>query len=277
MSARVGEEPILRIQGLSKAFGTEKVLRDLSMEVYEGEIVILMGPSGSGKSTLVRCLNGLESPDLGQIWLQGQEVGRSAGPGQPWHPGPAKVLAERRRKIGFVFQRFNLFHNLSALGNVTIGPRKSLRVPRAEAEAKGRELLSSLGLAEHVDKRPGQLSGGQQQRVAIARALAMEPVVILLDEPTSALDPELVGEVLVTIERLATSGKTMIVVTHEMEFARDVGHRVMFMDGGVIVEEGPPGEIFTKPREPRTQAFLKRLLRREHPGDYVDEELSSVD
>ena len=252
---------ILRVENLSKAFGTALVLKDVSLSVDKGEILIIVGPSGSGKTTLLRCIQCLEFPDRGAIALEGVSFGTGDGPDRRWRPDPPRVLDAKRRRVGFVFQRFNLFANLTALHNVTIGPRRVLGVPPAEARARAASLLERLGLAEHADKLPSQLSGGQQQRVAIARALSMDPALMLFDEPTSALDPELVDEVLQTMRELARSGMTMIVVTHELDFAREVGDRVIFMDGGRIVEEGRPAEVFSRPREERTRAFLRRLLR----------------
>ncbi len=252
---------ILRVENLSKAFGATVVLKDVSLSVDKGEILIIVGPSGSGKTTLLRCIQCLEFPDRGAIVLDGVSFGTGDGPDRRWRPDPPRVLDAKRRRVGFVFQRFNLFANLTALHNVTIGPHRVLGVPAAEARARAASLLERLGLGEHAGKLPSQLSGGQQQRVAIARALSMDPALMLFDEPTSALDPELVDEVLQTMRELARSGMTMIVVTHELDFAREVGDRVIFMDGGRIVEEGRPAEVFSQPREERTRAFLRRLLR----------------
>ena len=264
--------PILRVERLSKSFGTTAVLSDVSLSVEKGEILIVIGPSGSGKTTLLRCIHCLEHPDRGTIVLDGVPFGRGDEPGRAWRPDPPGVLDAKRRRVGFVFQRFNLFANLTALDNVSIGPRRVLGLPAAEARARAAALLSRLGLAEHAAKLPSQLSGGQQQRVAIARALSMDPLLMLFDEPTSALDPELVDEVLQTMRQLARSGMTMIVVTHELDFAREVGDRVLFMDGGRIVEEGPPAEVFSRPREERTRAFLRRLLRTGAPHHPIDHE-----
>jgi polar amino acid transport system ATP-binding protein len=253
--------PILRVEGLSKSFGATPVLREVSLSVERGEILIIIGPSGSGKTTLLRCIHCLEAPDRGAIELEGMPFGEWAGPERAWTPDPPAVMDRKRRRIGFVFQRFNLFANLTALDNVSIGPRRVLGTPPEEARARARALLERLGLAEHAGKLPSQLSGGQQQRVAIARALSMDPALMLFDEPTSALDPELVDEVLQTMRGLARSGMTMMVVTHELDFAREVGDRVIFMDDGRIVEEGPPERVFAEPREERTRMFLRRLLR----------------
>jgi ABC-type polar amino acid transport system ATPase subunit len=262
---------ILRVEHLSKSFGATTVLTDVALTVEKGEILIVIGPSGSGKTTLLRCIHCLEHPDRGTIVLDGVPFGRGDGPGA-WRPDPPRELDAKRRRVGFVFQRFNLFANLTALDNVSIGPRRVLGVPVAEARARAAALLGRLGLAEHAAKLPSQLSGGQQQRVAIARALSMDPLLMLFDEPTSALDPELVDEVLQTMRQLARSGMTMIVVTHELDFAREVGDRVLFMDGGRIVEEGRPEEVFSRPREERTRAFLRRLLRTGAPHHPIEHE-----
>jgi ABC-type polar amino acid transport system ATPase subunit len=262
---------ILRVEHLSKSFGATTVLTDVALTVEKGEILIVIGPSGSGKTTLLRCIHCLEHPDRGTIVLDGVPFGRGDGPGA-WRPDPPRELDAKRRRVGFVFQRFNLFANLTALDNVSIGPRRVLGVPAAEARTRAAALLGRLGLAEHAAKLPSQLSGGQQQRVAIARALSMDPLLMLFDEPTSALDPELVDEVLQTMRQLARSGMTMIVVTHELDFAREVGDRVLFMDGGRIVEEGRPEEVFSQPREERTRAFLRRLLRTGAPHHPIDHE-----
>ena len=239
---------ILATQGLVKRFGTNEVLRGIDLEVAEGEVVALIGASGSGKSTLLRCLNRLEEPTSGAVAFQGREV-------------TAERVDEVRRSIGMVFQRFNLFPHLTALGNVTVGPQRVLRESKAEAEAAGRRLLDGVKLGTKADALPSELSGGQQQRVAIARALAMRPAMMLFDEPTSALDPELVGEVLEAMRELARSGMTMLVATHEMGFARDVASRVVFLDAGRILEDGPPAQVLEDPREPRTREFLARVLR----------------
>jgi len=252
---------ILRVEHLWKAFGSTPVLNDISLSLNKGEILIVVGPSGSGKTTLLRCIQCLEFPDRGAIVLDDVPFGIGDGPDHRWRPDPPRVLDAKRRRVGFVFQRFNLFANLTALDNVTIGPRRVLGVPAGEARERASAILHRLGLGEHACKLPSQLSGGQQQRVAIARALSMDPKLMLFDEPTSALDPELVDEVLQTMRELARSGMTMIVVTHELDFAREVGDRVIFMDGGRIVEEGHPGGVFAQPREERTRAFLRRLLR----------------
>jgi polar amino acid transport system ATP-binding protein len=239
---------MIKIEHLSKSFGTHRVLNGINAEIHPGEVVCLIGPSGSGKSTLLRCINGLERYDEGSISVEGIRV--DAG-----HAGIRLV----RQRVAMVFQRFNLFPHRTALGNVTEGPVHVKGEDAAAAADRGRELLASVGLAEKVDHYPHQLSGGQQQRVAIARALAMQPDAILFDEPTSALDPELVGEVLAVMRGLAEKGMTMIVVTHEMDFARNVSDRVLFLDGGRIAEQGPSREILTAPANERTRDFLRRV------------------
>ena len=252
--------PVLKALHLHKSFGAEHVLRDISLSLDKGEIVIIMGASGSGKSTLLRCLNGLEYPDRGLIEISGTPLGSASPPDYVWRPDPPAVLRAKRRQIGFVFQKFNLFANLTAAHNLTIGPVSVLKWSKAAAAAQAKQLLAQMALEEHADKLPAQLSGGQQQRVAIARAMSMQPSLLLFDEPTSALDPELVGEVLLTMRQLASSGMTMIVVTHELEFAREVGTRVLFMDRGAILEEGSPESVLRNPAHERTRAFLRRLL-----------------
>jgi polar amino acid transport system ATP-binding protein len=241
---------MIEIEALQKSFGSNRVLDGITLSVAPGEVVCVIGPSGSGKSTLLRCMNGLESYEGGAIRVGGTRVDRAA-------PSIRAV----RRDLAMVFQRFNLFPHRTALGNVMEGPLYALGEPRAEAEPRARALLAQVGLAGREEAWPSQLSGGQQQRVAIARALAMRPQAVLFDEPTSALDPELVGEVLTVMRDLAKAGMTMVVVTHEIGFAREVADRVIFMDRGVVVESGPPAEILSTPREPRTQDFLRRVLR----------------
>jgi polar amino acid transport system ATP-binding protein len=240
---------MLEIAGLSKSFGRNLVLDAIDLDVAEHEVVCLIGASGSGKSTLLRCINLIEPIDAGRIVLGGEEITRRG----------ADVNAVRRR-IGIVFQAFNLFPHMSVLRNVTLGPRLALGLPRAEAEARAHELLERFGLGGRTGDYPDRLSGGQQQRVAIVRALAMQPELMLLDEVTSALDPELVAEVLAVIRELAEGGMTMLIATHEMGFARDIATRVCFLDGGRILEQGPPEQIFTAPREERTQQFLQRIV-----------------
>ncbi len=242
-------DALLVLEGVWKSFDKVEVLRGIDLELAEHEVVCLIGASGSGKSTLLRCVNLLELVDAGRILLHGAEI---TGAG-----GTANAV---RRRIGIVFQAFNLFPHMSVLSNVTLGPRKALGVSRAEAEKRADELLARFGLADKRNDYPDRLSGGQQQRVAIVRALAMQPDLLLLDEVTSALDPELVGEVLDAIRELAEQGMTMLIATHEMSFARDVASRVCFLEEGVILEEGPPEQIFDAPREPRTQQFLRRIV-----------------
>jgi polar amino acid transport system ATP-binding protein len=247
--------PLLTIDRLHKRFDDKVILRSVSLEVGHGETVVLIGPSGSGKTTLLRCINFLETPDGGTIRLGAQRIGLS----ESGRALPEAELARQRRRFGFVFQRFNLFAHLSALDNVAAGPQRVLGLSRDAARARAQLALEKVHLAQHTGKRPAQLSGGQQQRVAIARALAMEPEMILFDEPTSALDPELVNEVLDVMRDLATTRMTMMVVTHEMSFARHVAHRAVFMDGGAIIEQGTPDEVFGHPREARTRRFLQHL------------------
>lgn len=241
--------PLISIRNLTKAYGTYTVLHGIDLDIAEGEVVCVIGPSGSGKSTLIRCINHLEafSPDS-TISVDGIRV----------EPGPA--LAKVRAEVGMVFQSFNLFPHMTVLKNVMLAPMRVRQTPPAEAQRLARELLARVGIAEQAEKYPGQLSGGQQQRVAIARALAMQPKVLLFDEPTSALDPEMVGEVLDVMRTLAGSGVTMVVVTHEMGFARQVADRVIFMDGGRLVEAGTPQALFDAPREERTRSFLRAVL-----------------
>jgi polar amino acid transport system ATP-binding protein len=240
---------MLLVEGLHKSFGKLEVLRGIDLALAEHEVVCLIGASGSGKSTLLRCINLLEPIDEGRIVLRGAEI-----------TAPKVDVNRVRRGIGIVFQAFNLFPHMSVLENVTLGPRKALGLPKAEADARADALLSRFGLSDKRDEYPDRLSGGQQQRVAIVRALAMQPALLLLDEVTSALDPELVSEVLEVVRELAAEGMTMLIATHEMSFARDVAHRVCFLDEGVILEEGEPGQIFEAPREPRTQQFLQRIV-----------------
>jgi polar amino acid transport system ATP-binding protein len=239
----------LLVEGLHKSFGKSEVLRGIDLAVAEHEVVCLIGASGSGKSTLLRCVNLLEPIDSGRIVVNGEEI-----------TARAVDVTRVRRGIGIVFQAFNLFPHMSVLDNVTLGPRRALGMPRAAAEAEARDLLTRFGLAEKVDDYPDRLSGGQQQRVAIVRALATRPRLMLLDEITSALDPELVAEVLEVVRGLAQEGMTMVIATHEMGFARDIANRVCFLDGGVILEQGPPEQIFTAPAQDRTQQFLARII-----------------
>ena len=243
-------EIILKIVNLEKSFGEINVLKKISTEVTKGEVVVIIGPSGSGKSTFLRCLNYLEEPTGGEIYFHDSRVGFLK---------KEKELDLQRSKIGMVFQSFNLFPHLTVLENLTIAPLNVQQVTNEEAESRARDYLAKVGLLEKIKAYPRELSGGQQQRVAIARALCMQPEVMLFDEATSALDPELVGEVLKVMKDLALSGMTMVVVTHEMDFAREVADRVIFMDGGVIVEEGIPSELFSSPKEKRTMDFLRKL------------------
>src|SRR3954453_8534908 len=250
-------EPMLKLEGIHKRFGELEVLRGIDLEVAKGEVVCVLGPSGSGKSTLLRCINVLEPPEKGEIFLEGHDVCR--GPSAP--AGEAGYeLDFVRQRVGIVFQQFNLFPHRTALENVTMAQEKVLGRSKDEARAKGTALLERVGLADKLDQYPERLSGGQQQRVAIARALAMDPHVMLFDEVTSALDPELVKEVLDVIRELAAEGMTMIVVTHEMKFAGEVADRIVFLDQGVVAEEGTPEEVLEAPREERTRRFLGAVL-----------------
>lgn len=239
----------LEIKKLSKSFGDLEVLRDVNISVSKGEVVVIIGPSGSGKSTMLRCVNLLEQPSSGEIYYQEENVMKLE-----------KRVTEYRKNVGMVFQRFNLFPLKTVLENVMFAPMKLNKMPKKEAEEKALELLTKVGLESKINVYPSALSGGQQQRVAIARALAMNPDILLFDEPTSALDPELVGDVLEVMKQLAKEGMTMLVVTHEMGFAKDVADRVIFMDGGYIVEDDTPQNIFTNPKNERTRTFLSRVL-----------------
>ena len=242
--------PMVQLEGVRKSFGDNLVLDGIDLSVDLGEVLVIIGASGSGKSTLLRCVNLLEPIQAGRVFLEGEEITAKG----------AKV-SEIRQRIGIVFQQFNLFPHLTAIDNLTLAARRIRKMPRREAEQRGRELLASVGLEEKADQHPHQLSGGQQQRVAIARALMMQPHVMLFDEVTSALDPELVGEVLVVMRNLAREGMTMLIVTHEMQFAREVGDRVVFMDDGKIVEQGDPKDVLDNPREERTKQFLRGRSR----------------
>jgi glutamate transport system ATP-binding protein len=241
--------PLVVLQGVNKHFGDLHVLKDINIAVRHGEVIVVIGPSGSGKSTLCRAINRLEGIDEGTITIDGQPL-----------PEEGKELARLRSDVGMVFQSFNLFAHKTVLQNVTLGPLKVRKMKKADAERRGRELLDRVGIGNQADKYPAQLSGGQQQRVAIARALAMDPKVMLFDEPTSALDPEMINEVLDVMMTLAKDGMTMVVVTHEMGFARRAANRVVFMDGGEVVEEATPEEFFTTPRTPRAKDFLSKIL-----------------
>ncbi len=241
---------MVRLEAVRKSFGSNLVLDGVDLSVDRGEVLVVIGPSGSGKSTLLRCVNLLEPVDSGRVFLEGEEV-----------TAKGTRVSTVRQRIGIVFQQFNLFPHLKVMDNVTLAARRVLKQPRKEAEARARELLARVGLEEKADQYPHQLSGGQQQRVAIARALMMEPHVMLFDEVTSALDPELVGEVLLVMRDLARVGMTMLVVTHEMQFAREVGDRLVFMDEGRIIEQGVPADVLDRPREERTKRFLRRSLQ----------------
>ena len=239
---------MIDIKGLKKSFGDLHVLKGIDLHIDEREVVVIIGPSGSGKSTLLRCINFLEEPTDGTITVDGIPLDSDAN------------INKVREEVGMVFQRFNLFPHMTVLDNITLAPMKVRKVNRSKAEQTAQDLLDRVGLGDKADAYPNQLSGGQQQRVAIARALAMQPKVMLFDEPTSALDPEMVGEVLDVMQRLAETGMTMVIVTHEMGFAREVGTRLLFVDGGYIVEQGKPTEVFENPKEERTKAFLSKIL-----------------
>ena len=245
------KQKVIEIKNIRKDFGNRTVLKDVNFNVHEGEVVSIIGSSGSGKSTLLRCINLLETPTSGQILIHGKDVLSGDVP-----------LVELREKVGIVFQQFNLFNNLSVLDNCVIGQMKVLKRTREEAEKVAKEFLGKVGMSRFINAKPSQISGGQKQRVAIARALSMEPEVLLFDEPTSALDPEMVGEVLKVMKDLAQSGLTMIVVTHEMDFAHDVSSRVVFMDQGIILEDDKPEIIFENPKHNRTKEFLSRMLKK---------------
>jgi ABC-type polar amino acid transport system ATPase subunit len=262
-AARPEIVPMVRLEGVRKSFGDNLVLDGIDLSVAPGEVLVVIGASGSGKSTLLRCVNLLEPIQAGRIYLEGDEISRKG-----------TDVSSVRQRIGIVFQQFNLFPHLTAIDNLTLAARRIRKMPRSEAEQRAHELLAMVGLEEKAHQHPHQLSGGQQQRVAIARALMMNPHVMLFDEVTSALDPELVGEVLVVMRDLARMGMTMLVVTHEMHFARDVGDRVVFMDEGHIVEEGLPADVLDHPKKERTQRFLRRSLQLAHSLEEltIDEE-----
>jgi polar amino acid transport system ATP-binding protein len=258
-TAQTGTTPMVSAQGVHKNFGALHVLKGITLDVAPGEVMCLVGPSGSGKSTFLRCINHLERVNAGRLYVDGELIGYHERNGRlhEMHPRDA---AKQRRAIGMVFQRFNLFPHMTALENVTEAPVQVQRRKKSEVAEQARELLARVGLADKAQAYPAQLSGGQQQRVAIARALAMRPRLMLFDEPTSALDPELVGEVLDVMRQLADDGMTMIVVTHEMGFAREVGDQLVFMDDGVVVEAGPPRSVLADPQHERTRAFLSKVL-----------------
>ena len=250
MSGNEKREPLIQVQNLGKSFGNIEVLKDITVDIYKGDVVFVVGPSGSGKSTFLRCLNRLEEPTKGHIYFEGTDI-----------TDPKTDIDKHRQKMGMVFQQFNLFPHMTILDNMTLAPMKLLGRPKDEAETEALKLLERVGLKEKASAYPGQLSGGQKQRVAIVRALAMHPDVMLFDEPTSALDPEMINEVLDVMINLAKDGMTMMVVTHEMGFARKVADRVVFMDAGEIVEEAPKEEFFSTPRSERAQRFLAKILQ----------------
>jgi polar amino acid transport system ATP-binding protein len=251
--------PMVKAEQVCKSFGALHVLKGITLEVGKGEVLVMVGPSGSGKSTFLRCINHLEQVNAGRLYVDGELIGYRDR-GTKLHEMPPREAAKQRRDIGMVFQHFNLFPHRTALENIIEAPIHVKRVKKDEAIARGKDLLNQVGLSEKADAYPAQLSGGQQQRVAIARALAMNPKLMLFDEPTSALDPELVGEVLEVMKKLATEGMTMVVVTHEMGFAREVAGQLVFMDDGVVVESGPPREVLANPKHERTKAFLSKVL-----------------
>jgi polar amino acid transport system ATP-binding protein len=251
--------PMVKAERVHKRFGRLEVLKGVSLEVEQREVVCMLGPSGSGKSTLLRCINHLEKIDAGRLWVDGELVGYRQSGDKLYEQRDAEICRDRA-EIGMVFQSFNLFGHMTALENVIEAPIRVRKLPKTSALARGKELLERVGLGDKLDAYPLQLSGGQQQRVAIARALAMQPKLMLFDEPTSALDPELVGDVLGVMRKLAQEGMTMIVVTHEMGFAREAADRVVIMDDGRIIEEGTPEELFERPKEPRTRQFLSKIL-----------------
>jgi polar amino acid transport system ATP-binding protein len=253
-------DPIVHIDAIRKSFGPLTVLEDVSLDVERGEVVVVIGPSGSGKTTLLRCVNHLEKIDSGRIEVNGHLVGYRPGRGGGLREAAPRTIARQREDIGFVFQRFNLFPHMTAVENVCLGPVRVRGVARREARTEAERLLDRVGLADKRDSYPAQLSGGQQQRVAIARALAMKPALMLFDEPTSALDPEMVGEVVEVMRELAQDGMTMIVVSHEMAFAKTAADRIVMMDGGRIVDSGPPERIFSADAGERTRAFLARIV-----------------
>ena len=259
MNVHATNVPMVKAEGVSKSFGSNLVLKSISLEVQRGEVLCLVGPSGSGKSTFLRCINHLETVNAGRLAVDGELVGYRQKDDKLYEMHPHEA-AKQRRDIGMVFQRFNLFPHMTALENVMLAPTLLRKGNKAMLKSRALDLLARVGLAERWDYYPAHLSGGQQQRVAIARALAMEPKLMLFDEPTSALDPELVGEVLDVMKGLAESGMTMIVVTHEMGFAREVADKLVFMDGGVVVEEGDPTEVLANPQRERTRAFLSKVL-----------------
>ncbi len=251
--------PMVKAEAVCKDFGALQVLKGVTLEIGRGEVLCMVGPSGSGKSTFLRCINHLEQVNAGRLYVDGELIGYRER-GNKLYEMPAREAARQRRDIGMVFQHFNLFPHRTALQNIIEAPIHVKRVKKDQAIARARDLLDQVGMSAKADAYPAQLSGGQQQRVAIARALAMSPKLMLFDEPTSALDPELVGEVLEVMKKLAAEGMTMVVVTHEMGFAREVANHLVFMDGGVVVESGPPREVLSNPKHERTKAFLSKVL-----------------
>jgi polar amino acid transport system ATP-binding protein len=251
--------PMVKAEGVHKSFGQLEVLKGIDLEVQPGHVMCILGPSGSGKTTFIRCINHLEKINAGRLWVDGELVGYRQS-GDKLYELPDREVSRKRTQIGMVFQRFNLFGHMTALGNIIEAPIRVKKMPKADAIDRAKVLLDRVGLSDKYDSYPRQLSGGQQQRVAIARALAMEPKLMLFDEPTSALDPELVGEVLDVMRTLASSGMTMVVVTHEIGFAREAGDVAVFMDGGVVVESGDPQEVLVNPQHERTKAFLSTVL-----------------
>ena len=259
MTEEATARPMVKAELVCKDFGALKVLKGITLEVQEGEVMVLVGPSGSGKSTFLRCINHLETVTAGRLYVDGRLVGYNERGSKLYEMKPRDV-AKQRREVGMVFQHFNLFPHRTALGNIIEAPLNVKGVKKSEAVERGKDLLDQVGMADKAEAYPAQLSGGQQQRVAIARALAMDPKLMLFDEPTSALDPELVGEVLAVMKKLASEGMTMVVVTHEMGFAREVADEVVFMDAGVVVERGDPVEVMSNPQHERTQAFLSKVM-----------------
>jgi polar amino acid transport system ATP-binding protein len=251
--------PMVKAESVCKSFGALRVLKGITLEVDKGEVLCMVGPSGSGKSTFLRCINHLEVVNAGRLYVDGDLIGYRESGSKLYEISP-RIAAKQRREIGMVFQHFNLFPHRTALGNIIEAPIQVKGVKKDEAVARGKDLLDQVGLADKAHAYPAQLSGGQQQRVAIARALAMNPKLMLFDEPTSALDPELVGEVLEVMKKLAAEGMTMVVVTHEMGFAREVANQLVFMDEGVVVESGPPRDVLSNPKHERTKAFLSKVL-----------------
>jgi polar amino acid transport system ATP-binding protein len=258
-TATVSSTPMVKAEGVCKNFGALKVLKGVTLEIGRGQVLVLIGPSGSGKSTFLRCINHLEQVNGGRLYVDGELIGYRERGGK-LHEMPAREAARQRRDIGMVFQHFNLFPHRTALANIVEAPRQVKGVKKGDAVQRARDLLQQVGLSEKADAYPAQLSGGQQQRVAIARALAMDPKLMLFDEPTSALDPELVGEVLGVMKKLAAEGMTMVVVTHEMGFAREVADQLVFMDGGVILESGAPRDVLANPQHERTKEFLSKVM-----------------